>query len=116
MVVTRATGLLLTKPSSALHLRQVSQMRTHGMFTLGGFLATAWRPSQPLLPWALTSALLTTAAMWGHWTTGQPVDWVVLGLAAYELMMGLLDVDERRSLVASSRASAAHTSNSKPVG
>ena len=68
------------------------------MFTLGGFLATAWHPSQPLLPWALTSALLTTAAMWGHWTTGRPVDWVVLGLAAYELMMGLLDVDERRSL------------------
>ena len=69
-------------------------MRVHGWFTLGGLLATAWRPSQPLLPWALTSALLTVAALWGHWTSGGPVDWVVLGLAAYELMMGLLGEEE----------------------
>lgn len=91
-------------------------MYGHGLFTLGGLLATAWRPSQPLLPWALTSALLTVAAMWGHWTTGGQVEWVVLGLAAYELMMGLLDVDERASAADSLRATVAQASRNNPVG
>ena len=94
-------------------------MRAHGLFTLGGLLATAWRPSQPLLPWALTSALLTVAALWGHWTTGGPVDWVVLGLAAYELMMGLLGEEESSmsrvtSPVAGPSAVQANTRN--PIG
>lgn len=63
-------------------------------FTIGGLLARVWRPAYPLLPWALTSALLTVAALWEHWTTGGPVEWIVLGLAAYELMIGLLAIDE----------------------
>jgi len=93
-------------------------MRPHGMFTLGGFLATAWRPSQPLLPWAFTSALLTVAALWGYWTAGRPVDWVVQGLAAYELMMGLLETDESVSTVAAAERgrSAAQASSSRPAG
>ena len=94
-------------------------MRAHGLFTLGGFLATAWRPSQPLLPWALTSALLTVAAMWGHWTTGGPVEWVVLGLSAYELMMGLLEEDAPDLACpspSSPGSSAAHASSKSPLG
>lgn len=94
-------------------------MRANGLFTLGGLLATAWRPSQPLLPWALTSALLTVAALWGHWTTGGPVDWVVLGLAAYELMMGLLAEEESNvSRVTSPVAgpSAVQASTRNPIG
>ena len=95
-------------------------MHGHGLFTLGGLLATAWRPSQPLLPWALTSALLTVAAMWGYWTTGRPVDWVVLGLAAYELMMGLLGEEEAfdvsRSAGPVEGLRAAHMSKRSPVG
>jgi hypothetical protein len=63
----------------------------HGFFTLGGTLARWWRPAYSLLPWAFTSALLTVAAMWDHWSRGGPIDYAVLGLAAYELMMGLLE-------------------------
>ena len=62
-------------------------------FTIGGMLARVWRPAYPLLPWALTSAMLTVAALWGRWNDGAPVEWVVLGLAAYELMIGLLSVE-----------------------
>jgi hypothetical protein len=65
-----------------------------GMFSLGGVLARVWHPRYPLLPWALTSALLMTAGLWDYWTVGAPVEWVVVGLSAYELMIGLLDVPE----------------------
>jgi hypothetical protein len=65
-------------------------VRDRGFFTLGGVLARVWRPAYPLLPWALTSALLTVAAMWDYWRRGGPIDYVVLGLAAYELMFGLM--------------------------
>jgi hypothetical protein len=59
-------------------------------FTLGGALSRLWRPNYPLLPWALTSALLMVAGLWDHWVDRGPVEWIVVGLAAYELMMGLL--------------------------
>ena len=32
-----------------------------------------------------------TAAMWDFWSRGGPIDYTVLGLAAYELMMGLME-------------------------
>ena len=44
-----------------------------------------------LLPWALSSATLTVAAMWDYWSRGADIDYLVLGLAAYELMIGLLE-------------------------
>ena len=66
-------------------------MKPHGFFTLGGALARAWRPAYPLLPWALTSALLMTAGMWDFWSHHGPIEWIVVGLAAYELMLGLLE-------------------------
>lgn len=66
-------------------------MRSHGFFTLGASLARVWHPAYPLLPWALTSALLMTAGMWDFWSRGGPIEWVVVGLAAYELMLGLLE-------------------------
>src|SRR4029079_11040685 len=63
----------------------------HGFVSLGGFLARFWHPAYPLLPWAFTSAMLTVAAMWDRWSRGGPIDYVMLGLAAYELMLGLLE-------------------------
>ena len=64
---------------------------THGIFTLGGALARVWRPAYALLPWALTSALLMAAGMWDYWSAGGAIEWVPVGLSAYELMMGLLE-------------------------
>lgn len=66
-------------------------MRSHGIFSLGGCLALVWRPAYPLLPWALTSALLMSASVWDHWTRGARIEWLVAALAAYELMIGLLE-------------------------
>ena len=66
-------------------------MRSHGFFTLGGALAQVWRPAYPLLPWALTSALLMVAGMWDFWSRRGPIEWIVVGLAAYELMLGLME-------------------------
>lgn len=66
-------------------------MRSHGFFTLGGALARVWRPAHQLLPWALTSALLMTAGMWDFWSRRGPIEWIVVGLAAYELMLGLME-------------------------
>jgi hypothetical protein len=64
--------------------------RSDGLFSLGAVLARYWHPAYPLLPWAFTSAMLTVAGMWDRWFRGGQVDYVVLGLAAYELMIGLL--------------------------
>ena len=65
--------------------------RSDGVFSLGALLARYWHPAYPLLPWALTSAMLTVAAMWDYWSRGGSIDYVVLGLAAYELMLGLME-------------------------
>lgn len=73
----------------------------HGIFSLGALVARVWRPAYPLLPWALSSALLTTAAMWDFWSRGGVIDYTVLGLAAYELMMGLME-DEVTAVVEAS--------------
>jgi len=73
-------------------------MRSHGFFTLGGALARVWRPAYPLLPWALTSALLMTAGLWDFWSRRGSIEWIVVALAAYELMLGLLEEPESSSL------------------
>lgn len=70
-------------------------MRSHGCFSIGGVLSTVWAPSQSLLPWALPSALLSVAGTWDYMTLGRPIEWIVMGLAAYELMIGLLEQDAR---------------------
>ena len=32
-----------------------------------------------------------TAGMWDYWSYGGPVEWIVVALSAYELMLGLLE-------------------------
>jgi len=68
-------------------------VRGHGIFSLGGVISRLWQPGLVLLPWALSSALLTVAAMWDYWSRGGNIYYLVLGLAAYELMLGLLEED-----------------------
>ena len=74
-------------------------MRRTGIFSMGGLLSRFWQPAYPLLPWALTSALLTVAGLWDYWSGRGPIEWVVVGLAAYELMLGLLAEHERGATV-----------------
>ena len=72
-------------------------------FTPGAALARFWRPAYPLLPWAMTSALLMVAGTWDHLVDGGAVEWTVVGLSAYELMMGLLATLQPMSLTRSVR-------------
>ena len=88
-------------------------MREHGFFSLGGFLARFWQPAYPLLPWAFTSAMLTVIAMWDHWSRGGPIDYTVLGLAAYELMLGLME--ERVTIPRPAVAPDIRASSHRPI-
>jgi hypothetical protein len=67
------------------------------MFSIGGAIARLWRPAYPLLPWALSSALMTVAGLWDYWTRDLSPDLIVLGLAAYELMVGLRESEAASS-------------------
>lgn len=87
-------------------------MRDHGIFTLGGFLSRFWKPAYPLLPWAFTSAMLTVVAMWDRWSRGGAIDYTVLGLAAYELMLGLM---ETAPAEASRRGGSDRVSSQSPI-
>lgn len=86
-------------------------MGLHGFFTLGGALSRVWRPAYPLLPWALTSALLMVAGMWSRWAYGAPIDWIPVGLSAYELMLGLME----ESSLSGVRARQANPVNSAAI-
>lgn len=66
-------------------------MRHGHIFSIGGQIARVWKPTPTLLPWALSSALLVVAALWDFWSVGARPDLVVMGLAAYEMMIGLLE-------------------------
>jgi hypothetical protein len=85
----------------------------HGIFSLGGVISRLWKPGLVLLPWALSSAALTVAAMWDYWARGAAIDYLVLGLAAYELMIGLMEEEEAeaKAVVEVAGRETASTSN-----
>jgi hypothetical protein len=60
-------------------------------FSLGGLLARVWRTRNPVTPWVCASSVLTAGAIWDRMRTGGPIDFVLLGLAGYELVIGLTE-------------------------
>jgi len=58
-------------------------------FSLGGALAPYATTKLALAPWAFAAALLTTLAFWDPLARGGEADAILLGLAAYELLIGL---------------------------
>jgi len=66
-------------------------MRHGTFFSLGGLLARVWRTRSPMTPFVCASSLLTAGAIWDRVRTGGPIDFVLLGLAGYELVMGLTE-------------------------
>jgi hypothetical protein len=51
-----------------------------------------WWPTSPAwLPWGFAAALLTAAAIWDKAARGGSIDFVLIGLAGYELVMGLTE-------------------------
>lgn len=75
----------------------------HGsFFSLGGLLSRMWRTRSPITPWICASSLLTSGAIWDKMRTGGPIDFVLLGLAAYELVIGLTEEEPSSTLAPAS--------------
>jgi hypothetical protein len=66
-------------------------MSQGSFFSLGGLLARVWRTRSPMTPWVCASSVLTAGAIWDRMRTGGPIDFVLLGLAGYELVIGLTE-------------------------
>jgi hypothetical protein len=58
-------------------------------FSLGGLLAPYAPSRASIAPWLLTAAVLVALASWDPLTRGGRFDAVLLGLAAYELLIAL---------------------------
>lgn len=69
-------------------------MRHGTFFSLGGLLARLWRTRSPVTPFVCASSVLTAGAIWDRLRTGGPIDFVLLGLAGYELVIGLTEEPE----------------------
>ena len=65
-------------------------------FSLGGVLATYWKPRQLLLPWAVSSSGLCVLSFWDVVTRSGKIDFILLGLAAYELALGLTEEEKAK--------------------
>ena len=62
-------------------------------FSLGGLLAPYVKARTPFAPWTLSAAFLLTLGVWDPLMRGGPFDSILLGLAAYELLIGLTRVE-----------------------
>ena len=60
-------------------------------FSLGGVLATMWNPAVQVAPWIVAAAILALGACWDVFRGAGRVDFILLGLAAYELVIGLTE-------------------------
>ena len=61
------------------------------LFSLGGVLRLWWRSGPTFMPWACVASLLASLSMWDLVVRAGRPDFILLGLAAYELMVGLTE-------------------------
>ena len=66
------------------------------LFSFGAVLARRWPEAPAVAPWAAAATILIAAAMWDWTFRGAPVDFVLLGLAGYELVVGLTEESAAR--------------------
>ena len=60
-------------------------------FSLGGVLASFWQPRVQLLPWIGSASALMLLSCWDVFKGAGRVDLIVMGLAGYELVIGLTE-------------------------
>ena len=60
-------------------------------FSLGGVLSIWWSPTVLELPWIVTAASLVLLSCWDVFKGAGRVDFILIGLAAYELLIGLTE-------------------------
>lgn len=65
------------------------------LFSIGGLIRRwrGWRPGPA--PWICAALGLSLAAVWDLLRQGGPVDFILLGLAGYELVIGLTNAHDR---------------------
>jgi hypothetical protein len=80
-------------------LRQQGSDVHPSFFSMGGLLARCWRTKSPITPWICASSVLASGAVWDAVRTGGPIDFIMLGLAGYELVIGLTEEPASRLLV-----------------
>jgi hypothetical protein len=59
------------------------------VFSLGGLIGRFWRPRRQWMPWTAAAAGLAIGGVYDVVTVGRGPDFILLGLAAYELLVGL---------------------------
>ena len=67
-------------------------------FSLGGLLAACWKPRPVVLPWVFTSSGLCVMSFWDVVTRSGKIDFILLGLAAYELALGLTEEEKAKEI------------------
>ena len=63
-------------------------------FSLGGVLSIWWSPTVVELPWIVAAASLVLLSCWDVLEGAGRVDFMLIGLAAYELLIGLTEEKE----------------------
>lgn len=61
------------------------------LFSLGKLINGRWAVARPMAPWVLSASALAVLGSWDFLVGGGRVDAVVMGLAAYELLIGLTE-------------------------
>jgi hypothetical protein len=60
-------------------------------FSLGGVLATWWSPRSLVLPWVVAAGVLLLLSCWDVFGGAGRADFILIGLAGYELVIGLTE-------------------------
>jgi hypothetical protein len=63
-------------------------------FSLGGLLRIWWTPRLVELPWIVASASLLLLSCWDVFDGAGRMDFIVMGLAGYELVIGFTEEAE----------------------
>ena len=66
-------------------------------FSLGGVLSMWWSPALLELPWIVAAASLVLLSCWDVFKGAGRVDFMLIGLAGYELVIGLTEEKEKRT-------------------
>ena len=61
------------------------------IFSLGGLLARRWRPQAIWVPWTIAAIFIGACAVWDFVAGAGRIDFIMAGLACYELIMGLTE-------------------------
>ena len=73
---------------TAARMRRPEQLE---FFSLGGVLAVFWNAHVHVLPYLVAASILAALSCWDLMLGAGRADFILLGLAAYELVLGLTD-------------------------